>query len=137
MTDHLVKAEAVRLLGELGVCEPYLLDFQENDQVYLFDKGEGRRIDPNSILYKKLKAIEEKSNVKIYAVIHSIIDYIGPNYSFLCVSPYSEDWAHQFHKQRRGGIIANAYVWNVSREECSEFGYIAVDAAFGKLRRVG
>lgn len=136
--EFIVKSEAERCLIELGVCMPYLLDFRGNDQVYLFDNGEARRIDPNSVLGRKIKSIEDKSGVKVYAVIHSIIDYVGENYAFLCVSPYPEDWRYSFIRSHGSSVIrAYSYVWNVSKENCSEFGSILLTAAFGSLRRVG
>lgn len=133
------------ILDELGVCRPYILDFDNNNAVYLFDNGEVRRVDPNSVLGRKLKSIEEGSNVKVYAVVHSVLFPVGDNYAFLCVSSYPEDWEYTFKRYipALGGYVCGAgflvysYVWNTTRDECSEFGSVALNAAFGKLRRVG
>ncbi|MDE7107175.1 MAG: hypothetical protein K2O39_02510 [Clostridiales bacterium] len=125
------------ILDELGVCRPYILDFDNNNAVYLFDNGEARRVDLNSVLGRKLRAIEKKSNVTVYAVIHSNIPLVGDNYAFLCVSPYPEDFAYSFKRNGNRIVVAYSYVWNTTHDELSEFGSVALNSVFGKLRRVG
>lgn len=125
------------ILDELGVSKPYVLDFESNDQIYLFDNGEAERVACGSELYERIQEIETRSNVKVYAVTHDNLDIIGETYSLLCVSPYPEDWVGMLRGRPVPTCIVYAYVWNVAHDVCSEFGYIALTICDGILRRVG
>lgn len=60
-------------LSTLNVSTPYIMDFKKNNGIYLFDcacDGEARRIDINSELMDKVLEIEQKRNLKVYAVTH-------------------------------------------------------------------
>lgn len=136
------KDVAIWALCELNVSTPYILDFKENDNVYLFDCDNDRnniqRIAPNSELMDKIREIEEARNLKIYAVTHDYMPYVGEMYSFLCISPYQADWCDMVkltpikHHAR-----VYAYVYNVDSPECSESGFVALRITDGKLVRVG
>lgn len=134
------KDVAVFVLWELNVSPRYILDFQTNDCVYLFNPGKTpERIAPNSELADKIREIEEERKLKIYAVTHDYLPIIGETYSFLCISPYEEDWDGMLQPIRNnaGFFRAYAYVHNVANPECSESGYVVLFPHLGKLVRVG
>ena len=129
-------------LRELNVSTPYVLDFEEHDSLYLFDCDRDcnniSRIAPSSELMDKVREIEKARNVKIYAVTHDYMPYVGEMYSFLCISPYQADWDSMVkltpikHHAR-----VYAYVYNVDSPECSESGFVVLRINGGNLVRVG
>lgn len=137
VTDKELKAKAVRCLHELDICIPYILDYESNDQVYLFKNYEGMRISPDSIVAKKLHEIEKQFKCKVYAVTYELFRF-GRVYSFLLVSRYRADWETMFRKcPAMDKYYAYAYAWNLDRLDCSELGGVFVDSAIGGIRRVG
>ncbi len=136
------KEVAAWALRELNVSTPYVLDFEANDNVYLFDCDNDRnnisRIAPSSELMDKIREIEKARNVKIYAVTHDYLPYVGEMYSFLCISPYQADWDGMVSLMPNKRIAyVYAYVYNVDSPECSESGFVALRITGGKLVRVG
>ena len=75
-----VKDVAAWALRELNVSTPYVLDFEANDSVYLFDRDNIQRIAPNSELADKIREIESDRNLKIYAVTHDCLPIVGEMY---------------------------------------------------------
>ena len=140
------KEVAKAILDELGVYVPFVQEFESSDVVYLFDsldpdavKGyDSKKIMPGSEQHKKIQEIEQRSNVKVYAVTHENLAVVGETYSFLCVSPYPEDWEHCFRGARSSGwYMAYAYVQNMEDDLCSEYGYVAITANHGVIKRGG
>ncbi|MDE6401411.1 MAG: hypothetical protein K2L54_02235 [Clostridiales bacterium] len=136
------KNVAARALSALKVSKPYRIDFKANDSIYLFDsyinEGEAQRIAPNSELMDKVREIEKARNVKIYAVTHDYLPLVGEMYSFLCISPYQEDWIYSFRLSSNKQLaIVYAYVYNVANPECIESGSVFLGIGNGKLVRVG
>ena len=134
------KEVAAWALRKLNVSTPYVLDFETNDNVYLFgfDDDLPRRIDPSSELMDKIREIEKARNVKIYAVTHDYLPYVGEMYSFLCISPYQADWDGMvtlMPNKRQACVYA--YVYNVDSPECSESGFVVLRIIGGKLVCVG
>ena len=132
----MLKSVAEALMEKLGISKPYILDYTCNNQVYLYENAEARRIDFGSELYAKIKELETKGG-KVYAVTHDYLPIVGEMYSFLYVSPYQEDWNHMFRPMGKRRFMVYAYVQNVQCDICSEFGYVVLESAFGELRRVG
>lgn len=134
------KSVALSILDELGVCRPYMLDFEANDSVYIFDGlNEPRRIDNNSLLSAVIRGIEQQSGVKVYAVTHEHLCFdchVDEVFSFLCVSKYAEDF-DCMHRAVGGFHYVYAYCKNVTHSENSEFGTVVVSAVDGKIIRVG
>ncbi len=124
-------------MEDFGISKPYILDYICNNQVYLYENAEARRIDVGSELYAKIKELEQQHNGKIYAVTHDYLPVVGETYSFLYVSPYQEDWDHILRPMGKRRFMVYAYVQNVENDICSEFGYVVIESAFGELRRVG
>ena len=142
MKKHSIQQKDVAAwaLRELNVSMPYVLDFEANDCVYLFNPGKTpERIAPGSELMAKIREIEEERKLKIYAVTHDYLSVVGETYSFLCISPYEEDWDGMLQPIRNnaGFFRAYAYVHNVANPECSESGYVVLFPHLGKLVRVG
>lgn len=135
-----LKILGINALSRLGICLPYLLDYAANDSVYLFDYADdwnGRRIDLNSELGKKIAELHRDYHVHVYAVTHEKFEF-GEVYSFLCISQYIEDFDQMLRHFRTGIYRAYAYAWNKSEEERSEFGSVFIEwLDGGKLRRVG
>lgn len=132
-----VKDTAKRLMTELGVCVPYILDFENNNQIYLFKNYEGYKISPGTELFNRIQEIERECNVKVYAVTSDIIPIVGLNYTFLCVSPYPEDWDGLLRQIDNDLFRAYAYVHNVAVPECSESGFVSLSTFGGGVKRVG
>lgn len=135
--QSILKSVAESLMEDLRISKPYILDYTCNNQVYLYENAEARRIDPDSELYMKIKELEQQHNGKIYAVTHDYLPIVGEMYSFLYVSPYQEDWNHMFRPMGKRRFMVYAYVQNVQIDICSEFGYVVLESVFGELRRVG
>ncbi len=133
----MLKSIAEGLMEDLGISKPYILNYICNNQVYLYENAEARRIDVGSELYAKIKELEQQHNGKIYAVTHDYLPVVGEMYSFLYVSPYQEDWDHILRPMGKHRFMVYAYVQNVENDICSEFGYVVIESAFGELRRVG
>ena len=134
------KEVAAWALRELNVSTPYVLDFETNDSLYLFgfDDELPRRIAPSSELMDKIREIEKARNVKIYAVTHDYLPYVGEMYSFFCISPYQADWDGMvtlMPNKRQACVYA--YVYNVDSPECSESGFVVLRIIGGKLVCVG
>lgn len=125
-------------LREMNVSRPYVLDYEANGNIYLFDRRKApERIAPGSELWNKIKEIEEQRHVTIYAVTHDYLPIVGEMYSYLCISPYPEDWEHMVRHHGDDHFLVYAYVQNVSYDRCSEFGYIMVLARYNGMVRLG
>lgn len=133
------KDVAAWALRELNVSTPYVLDFEAHDNVYLFgfDDELPRRIDPSSELMDKIREIEKARNVKIYAVTHDYMPYVGEMYSFLCISPYKADWDDMVKRVGYSKFYVYAYVYNVDSPDCSESGFVVLLSNGRFLLRVG
>ncbi len=132
------KDVAVWALRELNVSMPYVLDYEAHGSVYLFDCGNAKRIAPSSELADKVREIEAARKLKIYAVTHDFLPSVGEMYSFLCISPYKDDWDGmvKFSSDKQRAYVY-AYVYNPVIPEYSESGYVLLSMINGKLLRVG
>lgn len=133
------KDVAMYLMRELNMPMSSILLFEQRDLVTLFDGESNNRsyAFPSTSLWDKIKQIEEANYVMIYAVTRDYMPVIGYMYSFLCVSPYEEDWDQMVRHVGKDTYMAYAYVQNLQDDKCSEFGYVAVSVADFFLRRVG
>lgn len=131
------KDVAAWALRELNVSTPYVLDFEQNDRVYLFYYDDVQYIAPGSELADKIRLIETTRHLKVYAVTHDFLLPIGEMYSFLCISKFEEDWDKMVSLVGENTFRVYAYVHNVIAPECSESGYIILRSEHGKLVRVG
>lgn len=134
--EHVTKKDkAIELMRQLGIYQPYIQDFQENDYVCFFERLAGFWDFQRPDLEAKRKKIEKKYNCLVYAITH---EYLGGDelYSFLIVTDYPEEWDNLLQDIGHHEYYATAYVWNKSCEWCSEFGDITVQSAFGGIRRI-
>lgn len=124
-------------LRSLNIKLSYIKNFKKYGKVTLFEHYEGFTIDKDlhEDLYNKIKEIETNYNVVIYAVTHEFT-YFGECYSFLCVSDCKSDWRYTLYKDDNYGTMAIGYVWNVTCEDCSEFGEIVINSKNGGIARV-
>lgn len=84
-------------------------------------------------IVNKVKEIEKQYNGVVYAITHEFTAF-GEMYSFLWVPDYIEDW--EYLVEKNGGFFnVDAYVWNKSDNDCSEFGTIGISARLGGIRR--
>ena len=81
-----------------------------------------------------MKEIESKYGCTVYAVTHEYTS-IGEMYSFLIISAYEEEWDDMITPLGNNRFYAFAYVWNVSDEDCSEFGDVAIVSFGGGIKR--
>lgn len=127
---------AIKAMKELGIFNPYILEFAKNGTKTLFESIFGYYIgeDNEPALYAKIKAFEEETGSLVYAVTHEHTEF-GECYSFLCVSKYEEEWGEEV-MDGGGYSIVWAYVWNKTYEEDSEFGSIGVKSYGGGVVRV-
>lgn len=123
---------------ELGVSKKYSVLFDQCDAVFLYDPRLDLPERETPELHRKIAELEQKSNVKVYAVTHDYIAELGETYSYLCVSPYPEDIEQLIRSTTDPSVkLVYAYVENILDERCSEFGYIAVKTVGGSIVRVG
>ena len=132
-----LKDIAVKYLRTLEVYEPYVVGFEKLGDVCWFEaQGAGYWAYQNDELMKKIKEIEKKYDILVYAITHEYTEF-GEMYSMLYVSEEDESGYYEPHKTAENEYIVDAYVWNVDNSEFSEFGSIAVHSQFGGLKRVG
>ena len=129
------KAKAVSIMKELNIFKAIIDMFRYENIVCLFDNYKIYNIEDITIL-NKIKELELKYNVIVYAVTHEYTDF-GELYSFLVVPKYKEDWNELFHFYDKNDYSVYSYVWNKTNNECSEFGYILVRKFSGILKRIG
>ena len=84
-----------------------------------------------------IQKFEEKTGALVYYVTRENLGF-GECFSLLCVSKYEEDWAIQTPRAvGEKQYIAFAWCWNVTRDDCSEFGSVVVENNRGMLFRIG
>ena len=84
-----------------------------------------------------IRKFEEKTGALVYYVTRENLGF-GECFSLLYVSKYEEDWVIQTPRAvGEKQYIAFAWCWNVTRDDCSEFGSIVVENNRGMLFRIG
>ena len=128
------KEKAMEYLAKLDIYKPYIRGFKEENNVCYFENFAGFWAWQDAELIAKIKEIEEKHNLTVYAVTHEFTEF-GEMYSLLVVTDYKEEWKHLVEKN---GFYHNtfAYVWNKDDELCSEFGTITVGSFGGGIARI-
>lgn len=130
------KEKAIECMQKLDIYKPYIKAFKDKGIVTLFRRFGGYYIteDQEPELLNKIKEFEEDTNSLVYAVTHERFEF-GECYSFLCVSPYEEDWDLTIEKTPHGSYVWS-YVWNKDEEWCSEYGTITVASFGGGITRI-
>lgn len=124
-------------LSRLEIYEPYIEKFKEDGTATLFENYAGFYIHENTEpeLLAKIRAIESKHRVTVYAVTHEYTSF-GELYDLLVVENDDDDDAVLTLKDLSDGY-AFAYVWNKTDDIFSEFGQIMVKSFGGGIKRVG
>ncbi|MCX4286699.1 MAG: hypothetical protein OSJ68_05355 [Clostridia bacterium] len=129
------KEKAVEQLMLLGINEIFVESFRDYGNVVLFDGFVADTPEMYPDVQEKIKEIEKQYGCLVYAVTHERFVF-GDCYSFLIVSKYEEDWKYCLRRIDTDTYSTSAYVWNKTKEHCSEFGYITVLSCFGGILRV-
>lgn len=135
--ENEAKAKAIELAKQLHIYTPYVNDLKKGYRT-LFECFGGYSIgkyDQELELLEKIKEIESKYNVYVYAVTHEYTDF-GEIYDMLIVPEDKDGWDDLLYFADKG-VYAYAYCWNKSDEWCSEFGDIFVQCFGGGIRRIG
>ena len=85
-------------------------------------------VDDEKPLVEKIKMLEERDNILVYAVVRSLVAFEGESVlmdSLLFVEDYKEEWEY-FDEDIKDKIIMS-YTINWDWEDCSEYGSIGVD----------
>ena len=124
------KAEAIRRLKALHYFEPSIEEFEKHDKVMVNEPPFGAHyfIDDDTALVEKIKELEARDNILVYAVIRGIFIVDGQTLnmdSLLFVEDYEEEWAY-FDEDIKDKYIMS-YTINWDWEDCSEYGSICFD----------
>lgn len=128
---------AVSILKDLGVYYQYTNSFKANKRrVTFFENYAGFWIDQDQEAFQKMKEIEEKYNIIVYAVTHEYLEF-GECWDFLFVPNNCTKKDGVITHYKNNTNFACAYVWNKTDEFLSEFGEILVASFGGGIKRIG
>lgn len=129
------KDKAIELMKQLGIYEPYIDGFKDEDKVCFFEMYGGFRVYQEPEIEAKMREIEREYKCVVYAITHEFTEF-GELYDFLIVPNHKDDWDNIIFRQSKIEHIVFAYVWNKSEDLYSEFGSIGVKSFGGGIRRV-
>ena len=121
VTREEMKEQAIIRMQGLGIPEPVINNFKEQDHITVCNRG---RFEKTGVdLLPLIHAIERKYGGLVYMVVRaeSIYGYLD---SLLYISPYEEDWEDEDDAIRDGIVFSYTHNWDFP--ECSEFGSIVV-----------
>ena len=131
------KEIAIQCLKKLGVYGPYVEKFEKEDIPMFCERLTGYYLPHELVLQAKVKEVQEKNDVLVYAVTHEWLEF-GECWSMLCVYKNSKslddcimDTVHS------DTFFVNSYVWNLDQEHFSEFGDVVINTYDGRIRRLG
>ena len=131
------KEIAIQCLKKLDIYGPYIQKFEKEDIPMFFERLTGYYLPHEIALQAKVKEIQEKNDVLVYAVTHEWLE-LGECWSMLCVYRNSKslddcimDTVHP------DTFFVNSYVWNLDNEHFSEFGDVVINTSGGRIRRLG
>ncbi len=90
-TQEQRKQKAVELMQKLDIFKPYIEGFKLEGWTCMFEMYGGYWTHQYDELEAKIKEIEEKYGLTVYAVTHDLTE-CGEMYSMLIVSQDDEDW---------------------------------------------
>ena len=120
-------------MKKMEIYQPYIEEFDKNNQITYFERGMGYWVNADSELYQRIKKIEEKYDLTVYAITHEYCEF-GECYSLLYLSNRKGEWKHTVESDGKEHY-AYAYVWNKTDDSCSEFGTIGIRSIFGGITR--
>ena len=121
MNRDIQKAEAASRMRSLGIFEPIVKDFEENDNVQYYEAPLGAAYWLPENIKAVVKSFEEEYGTLVYGVIKTRTT-IGTMWSMLYVSQHEGEWGYDRGDMRLGQ--AYAYVYNESDPDMSEIGLI-------------
>lgn len=130
------RQKAVECLSKLSVAPFYIEKFVDEGKVYVFENYVGYLVKRFAGLEAKIKDYEREHNCIVYAVTHEVFSF-GECFNFLNVPVYEEDWKYLVNAVGSNIHRVMAYVWNKSREHCSEPGSVIIHSFIGGIARVG
>lgn len=128
------KTKAIQIMKTMDIYKPYIEDYKKENKVCYFERYAGYWADQEPELQEKIKQVEQQYNCTVYAVTHEYFEF-GECYTMLIVTNYKNEWEYLVESQQ-DIHYAQAYVWNVDDDYCSEFGTVAVRSRYGGLRRI-
>lgn len=134
------KEIAIQCLEKLGIYKPYIRKFKSKAGIpTFFEQFAGFYVDQEPEIYNKIKEVEEEYGVLVYALTHELLDF-GEIWSMLCVPQDIEEEVAAclgcLNDFNQNEFYAFSYVWNKTNPAFSEFGDIAVRAAYGGIKRI-
>lgn len=128
------KEKAVEFMIRLDICKAYLDCFKDDGDVHVFENFCGYKVDYEPEVKAKIKEIEKKYDVIVYAVTHEYTNYYE-FYNFLYVTNDEEEWDLLFSGYGERHRVM-AYVWNKTSEWRSELGSVMIQSFGGGIARV-
>ena len=128
------KTKAIQIMKTMDIYKPYIEGYRKENKVCYFERYAGYWADQEPELQEKIKQVEQQYNCTVYAVTHEYFEF-GECYTMLIVTNYKNEWGYLVESQQ-DVHYAQAYVWNVDDDYCSEFGTVAVRSRYGGLRRI-
>ncbi len=129
------KQKALEIMKKLDIYEPYINEFEKNDNVCIFEGFGGFWAWQRPNIIEKKKLIEERYDATCYAITHEITE-IGEFYDFLLVTKYKSEWDYIFEELPNNNYYAFAFVWNLDDNNCSELGSVVIQKFGGGIRRI-
>ena len=127
------KAEAVSRMQSLGIFEPIIKDFEDNDNVQCYEAPLGAAYWLPEKMKAVVKDFEKTYGALVYGVIKTLTP-VGIMWAMLYVSAHQNEWQYDRGDMRMGQ--AYAYVYNESDPDMSEIGLIGIKKnAGGTLSR--
>lgn len=128
------KEKALSVLKELNVFKDFRDALKDKDWITMFEYGIGYWSFQYEDLTNKIKEIENKYGVYVYAITHEYLEF-GEIYDLLVIPKDKSEWNMIIDKLDNKQYYAFAYCWNKTDDNCSEFGDIVVKERFGGLVR--
>lgn len=115
------KAEAVSRMRSLGIFEPIIRDFEDNDSVQCYEAPLGAAYWLPEKMKAVVKDFEKTYGALVYGVIKTLTP-VGTMWAMLYVSAHQNEWQYDRGDLRMGQ--GYAYVYNESDPDLSEIGLI-------------
>ena len=134
-TSEIAQAQVVEALlrmKNLKLHENVINEFKETGKINLSENG-GILYWLNDEENNMVRQWEKETGNLVYHVIKNNMEF-GLCYSFLYVSPYTDEWLNDDEDLKEGYPIV--YVKNVTDNTCSEYGSIGIRSNIGGLVRV-
>lgn len=125
ISRELKKKEAMRRMRKIDYYGDSRRLFYQKGKVMINEPPLGAHyfVDEDTELVEKIKELEERDNILVYAVVRAFTEF-GKMDSLLFVEDYEEEWGY-FDEDIKDGIIMS-YTFNRDCPDCSEYGSIGI-----------